>query len=65
LNGIFLFMTGEKAINCVKCINYHVTWDVKFPHGCKLWNVKSAKLPKFIVFEANGKQCEYFKEKTR
>ncbi len=53
-----------EIINCVKCINYKVTWDVKFPHGCKLWGIISKKMPAYEVFQSLGKNCPHFTPKN-
>jgi len=57
-------MSGNN-IQCIKCTHYHVTWDKRFPHGCRFWNVKSQRMPHIIVYESLGKLCEYFSEKKK
>ncbi|MEZ7890277.1 MAG: uracil-DNA glycosylase [Candidatus Wallbacteria bacterium] len=58
-------MEHNKIINCVKCVNYQVTWNKNFPHGCSLWKVQSKNQPKIIVQESTGKPCQYFEEKNK
>jgi len=55
----------SNPINCVKCTNYQVTWNVNFPHGCKLWGIKSKNMPSRAVFESTGSDCPHFKAKTQ
>jgi hypothetical protein len=52
-----------KTVNCLKCKQYYVTWDAKFPKGCKLFKFKSKSSPSILVFEATGAMCEHFEEK--
>lgn len=52
-------------VNCQKCIYYFITWDNKFPYGCKLFGVKSRQLPSVIVYKSLGKVCDNFIEKKQ
>jgi hypothetical protein len=54
----------DEQIQCRKCKHLYVTWDSKFPHGCKAMGFKSAKMPSAEVFAASGMGCKFFKEKT-
>jgi hypothetical protein len=54
----------RKGIDCKKCIYYHVTWDRKFPYGCKALQFKTARLPSLEVFAASGVPCLRFEKKT-
>jgi hypothetical protein len=47
-------------INCLKCIYYFVTWDIKNQRGCKFHGFKSQKMPSRVVFEASGEPCTGF-----
>ena len=51
-------------INCKKCLHYYVTWDVKFPNGCKLFGIKSKNDPYLIVFQSLAKPCENYQPKA-
>ena len=51
-------------VNCRKCIYFYITWDNRFPYGCKLYEVKSRQLPSMVVYQSIGKMCESFKEKV-
>lgn len=52
-----------KKINCRKCKYYYITWDTRFPFGCKLFGVKSKQTPSIIVYQSIGKYCDRFMEK--
>jgi hypothetical protein len=54
----------EREIDCRKCIHYYVTWDKKFPYGCRAIQFKSAKSPSFEVYAASGQVCLRFQAKT-
>jgi Zn-dependent M28 family amino/carboxypeptidase len=54
-----------KNVNCKKCVYHFITWDNRFPYGCKLFGIKSKQIPSIIVFQSIGKNCENFKEKSK
>ena len=54
----------KDIINCYKCINYKITWDKKFPRGCKLFGFKTAKNPSQVVWESTGEKCQNYSSKT-
>jgi len=43
---------------CLNCIHYYITWDKKFPKGCKGFGFKSAKMPCDVVVESSGAVCK-------
>ncbi|HDI59121.1 MAG TPA: uracil-DNA glycosylase [Desulfobacteraceae bacterium] len=51
-------------LDCHRCIHYYVTWDKRFPHGCKAMGFKSKQLPSISVFASSNERCLLFKEKT-
>ena len=53
----------SKRLNCIKCVHYFVTWDNRFPNGCKSMDFKSKNLPSVEVFNASGLKCQFYKEK--
>ncbi len=53
----------SKGIDCKNCIHYYITWDRKFPYGCKAIQFKSARLPSLEVLAASGIACLRFEEK--
>lgn len=58
-------MTETKRIDCLKCRHFYVTWDTRFPKGCKAFNFKSQAMPSLTVFSSSGKQCMNFEVKER
>ncbi|RJP23040.1 MAG: uracil-DNA glycosylase [Candidatus Omnitrophota bacterium] len=53
---------SKKKILCIHCKHYHVTWDPKFPHGCKALGFKTARPPSFTVKESSGMDCFLYEE---
>ena len=53
----------HQRINCRKCVYFYITWDVKFPNGCRLFKVKSRQAPSVIVYQSTGATCRNFHEK--
>lgn len=47
-------------INCFKCKYFYITWDSKFPKGCKFFGFKSKSVPSVSVYQATGNECEMF-----
>jgi len=52
-----------KKINCNKCAHYYVTWDKRFPHGCRAMKFKSKKRPSVAVQQSSGMPCMMYKNK--
>ncbi len=49
--------------NCAKCENYYITWDQKFPYGCRAMGFKSKEMPSTAVLNNSGMDCLQFKAK--
>ena len=54
----------QNAVCCKDCRYYIITWDFKFPYGCRAHTFKSKKSPATEVFEASGLQCLLFTPKS-
>jgi len=52
-----------RKINCLKCKYFYVTWDPKFPNGCKFFGFKSKCRPSLAVRQSSGQDCHGFEEK--
>lgn len=50
----------DRAPNCLQCRHFLVTWNPRFPRACRMFNVKSRRLPSIVVFEATGRHCPAF-----
>lgn len=51
------------SVNCLKCRHYYITWDEKFPRGCRALNFKSRYFPSDVVRRSSGTHCLSFQEK--
>ena len=54
----------DSNANCRKCVHSYITWDNRFPYGCKLFGIKSGQIPSVVVYQSSGKKCEGFEEKA-
>jgi hypothetical protein len=52
----------ERQPNCLKCVYFHVTYDISFPRSCSVFNLKCRNLPSVEVYRATGKSCPSFRE---
>ncbi|RJQ44748.1 MAG: uracil-DNA glycosylase [Nitrospiraceae bacterium] len=52
-------------INCFTCEHFYITWDEKFPRGCKAMGFKSREMPSAVVYASSGVQCLKFRKKKR
>jgi hypothetical protein len=51
--------------NCLECIHYYVTWDARFPHGCRAMDFKSKRRPQLDVLESTGHACLTFQPRDK
>jgi len=58
-------MLNDIRRNCFKCSFFYITWDAKYPHGCKAMRIKTKQLPSIMVFQSSGNPCEFYKEKVK
>lgn len=58
-------MENKKITNCLGCIYYYVTWDAKFPKGCKHFGFKTNKMPCLVVKESSGEFCKFYTPKQQ
>ncbi len=52
-------------INCFFCEHFYITYDVKFPYGCRTMGFKSARMPSVDVFSNSQMDCALFTRKAR
>lgn len=43
---------------CAGCRHYHVTYEPRFPYGCKLFGFKSRRAPVIEVVMATHQPCQ-------
>lgn len=56
-------MEQKTKINCRNCLHFFITWDMKFPYGCKALNFKSKSIPSVDVKISSGIDCLKYEEK--
>lgn len=54
---------NQNRIKCQKCSHYYVTWDTRFPNGCRAMNFKSKEMPCVMVLKNSGRECLLFSPK--
>ncbi|RLB31479.1 MAG: hypothetical protein DRH20_15700 [Deltaproteobacteria bacterium] len=53
----------RKPAACRLCKHFYITYDPRFPYGCRAMGFKSLRMPGVTVQEASGMQCESFSPK--
>lgn len=56
---------ADTKIDCHKCRYYYVTWDKRFPHGCRMMKFKSKTSPSITVFASSNRACMSFEPKQK
>lgn len=51
-------------VNCMNCEHYYVTWDARFPRGCRAYEFKSRHMPSAVVLSSTGSSCMHYERKT-
>lgn len=57
-------MSETQRIDCMKCIHFYVTWDPKFPKGCRAFGFKTQTMPSITVLSSSGSPCMNFQPKA-
>lgn len=55
----------EKKINCRRCSHYFITYDPRFPYGCRVMGFKSRDIPSTVVYRDSGAACRLYSPKAR
>jgi hypothetical protein len=58
-------MSKQQRVDCMKCHHFYITWDPKFPKGCRAFGFKSHTLPSRTVLSSSGKPCMNFEPKIK
>jgi hypothetical protein len=53
----------KEKVGCFQCKHFFITWDPKFPRGCRALGFKSKEMPYRMVYEASGMDCLKFEKK--
>ena len=57
-------VVSDKQIDCNSCANFFITWNKRFPFGCRAMGFMSANSPNKDVLEVEGRDCLAYKEKN-
>jgi len=52
------------AKQCLQCVHYFITYEARFPYGCRALSFKSRRLPCNEVYEASNANCLMFVSKS-
>jgi hypothetical protein len=55
----------EKAINCMSCLHFYITYDPQFPYGCRAVGFKSRWMPSKVMYASSGMDCQFFAGKGK
>lgn len=58
-------MEKKERIYCKRCKYFYITWDTRFPNGCKLFNIKTKYMPSALVYQSTGQNCVQYEEKRQ
>ena len=50
----------DKSINCRQCRHFFITYDTRFPYGCRVIGFKSRDLPSVVVCRDSGAPCRSY-----
>lgn len=50
--------------SCLKCAFHFITYDPRFPYGCRAMNFKSRTLPQHEVEAATGMNCQSYQARA-
>jgi hypothetical protein len=57
---------AEKSdINCFSCEHFYITYDKKYPYGCRIIGFKSARMPAVDVYINSDMDCGLFRQKEK
>ena len=48
------------TINCFSCEHFFITYEAKFPYGCRIMGFKSVCMPSADVFANSDMECNLF-----
>jgi hypothetical protein len=52
-------------IDCFSCRYFFVTYDPRFPYGCRAARFKSRRIPSMEVLLSSGIDCQFFAGKVK
>jgi hypothetical protein len=58
-------MTDAARSTCTGCLHHFITYDPRFPYGCRAMNFKSRIPPRDEVRAASGMDCQMYRTNPR
>ncbi|MBN1381713.1 MAG: uracil-DNA glycosylase [Deltaproteobacteria bacterium] len=52
-------------ISCYTCRHFYITYDPKFPYGCRAAGFKSRVMPSQEMINSSGLECQLFEKKEK
>jgi hypothetical protein len=56
---------ATQHINCFSCEHFYITYEQRYPYGCRTIGFKSARMPSVDVYINSDMQCGLFSEKEK
>jgi len=50
----------DQSVNCRQCRHFFITYDPRFPYGCRVIGFKSRDLPSVVVCRDSGAACRSY-----
>lgn len=50
---------------CNNCESYYITYNIKFPYGCKAFGIISKNTPYLQIKQISGTNCALFSKKNK
>ena len=56
-------VVSDRHADCNSCAHFFITWNKKFPFGCRAMGFMTSNSPSKDVFEVEGRDCLAYKNK--
>jgi len=53
----------SEKVSCFNCLSFYITYELRFPYGCRAIGFKSARMPSQEVSASSGMVCQFYKAK--
>ena len=56
-------VASDRHADCNSCAHFFITWNKRFPFGCRAMGFMTSNSPSKDVFEVEGRDCLAYKNK--
>ena len=56
-------VSSDRLADCNSCAHFFITWNKRFPFGCRAMGFMTSNSPSKDVFEVEGRDCLAYKNK--